>query len=55
MGLWACAFFLGQFLSPAVVGLARTLTGGGILSAFVVMGGIAIFGSLVAVAPRRIK
>jgi MFS family permease len=38
MGFWSSAFFLGQFVSPVVVGLVRGASGGGILSAFLTLG-----------------
>lgn len=48
MGFWACAFFLGQFISPAIVGLISSRAGG-ILVAFGVMGCISLAGAAVAV------
>jgi MFS family permease len=52
MGFWACAFFLGQFVSPAIVGLIRSRTGG-ILPAFSIMGGIALLAALVTLLLTR--
>ena len=37
MGFWSSAFFLGQFISPLVVGAVRNLSGS-LLNAFVVLG-----------------
>jgi len=48
MGLWAAAFFLGQFLSPLAVGAVRTFAGG-ILGTFAVMGAIALAGAGLAI------
>ena len=57
MGFWACAFFLGQFISPPIVGTVRSMVGGGILPAFVVMGsisGLAAIATLgIAITRRR--
>lgn len=47
MGFWACAFFLGQFISPAIVGLLSSHAGG-ILAAFSVMGCVALAGAAAA-------
>jgi MFS family permease len=47
MGFWACAFFLGQFISPAIVGLLSSHVGG-ILGAFSVAGGVALAGAVAA-------
>ncbi len=44
-GMWTCAFFAGQFVSPVVVGLVRHFTGG-ILPTFVAMGCIALAGAV---------
>jgi hypothetical protein len=52
MGFWACAFFLGQFISPAIVGLISSHAGG-ILPAFSTMGCIAIVGAAAAVFMAR--
>lgn len=47
MGFWACAFFLGQFISPAIVGVISVHTGG-ILVAFSAMGCISLLGAAAA-------
>lgn len=52
MGFWVCAFFLGQFISPAIVGLMRSIAGG-ILPAFSIMGGIALVGAVAALLLTR--
>lgn len=52
MGFWACAFFLGQFVSPAIVGLVRWCTGG-ILPSFGVMGAVALFASVMTLLLKR--
>jgi MFS family permease len=49
MGIWTSAFFLGQFVSPLAVGLARGASGG-ILGAFIIMGGVAVAGAVIASA-----
>jgi MFS family permease len=52
-GAWTAAFFLGQFVSPAIVSAVRTGVGG-ILSAFVVMGALGILGAvLLSIFKRR--
>lgn len=57
MGFWACAFFLGQFISPPVVGMVRSMVGGSILQAFTVMGAVAGLAALasfgIAIARRN--
>ena len=52
MGFWACAFFLGQFISPAIVGLISSRAGG-ILAAFSAMGCVALLGGALAVVMTR--
>ena len=52
MGFWACAFFLGQFISPAIVGLISSHADG-ILPAFGAMGCIALLGAAVALFMTR--
>lgn len=44
-GIWTGAFFLGQFVSPAIAGPLRAVTGG-ILGVFIAMGAIAFLGTL---------
>ena len=44
-GIWTAAFFVGQFVSPAVVGLMNAATGG-ILATFLVMGVVAAVAGL---------
>jgi MFS family permease len=51
MGWWASAFFVAQFLSPAVVNAVRGLFGG-LQPAFVVFGVIAGIGAIVTVLVR---
>jgi MFS family permease len=51
MGWWASAFFAAQFLSPAVVNLVRSLSGG-LQPAFVVFGVVAGMGAVVTVLVR---
>jgi MFS family permease len=55
-GIWTGAFFLGQFVSPAIAGPLRAITGG-ILGVFLTMGIIAFVGTLAciiaATAARR--
>jgi MFS family permease len=53
MGFWACSFFLGQFLSPALVGVIRALTGGGILAVFSTMGVVALVGAAISASLTR--
>jgi len=53
MGLWACAFFLGQFLSPAIVGGIRSAADGRILPAFAAMGITALIGAAVSLLLSR--
>jgi len=50
-GMWVCAFFAGQFVSPLVFGALRALSGG-ILPAFVGMGALGIAGAVVALIVR---
>lgn len=47
-GIWTGAFFLGQFVSPAIAGPLRAVTGD-ILGVFVTMGVIAFIGTLLCV------
>jgi MFS family permease len=55
MGFWASAFFLGQFISPAIVGVLRGQIGGDILKTFAIMGGVAGIGAVVAFAQASKK
>jgi len=50
-GMWVCAFFAGQFVSPLLFGAFRALCGG-VLPAFVVMGSLGIAGAVVALIVR---
>jgi len=47
MGVWTCAFFLGQFSSPLVVGLVRGGEGS-VQAAFATIGAVGIAGALAA-------
>jgi MFS family permease len=47
MGIWASSFFLGQFVSPILVNVARHFAGS-MRGAFVVMGAVALTGCVVA-------
>lgn len=51
-GLWTSAFFAGQFISPAVMGIAQGLLGG-ILPAFTAMGLVALAGAVLALMSSR--
>ena len=48
MGFWASSFFLGQFVSPAIVGVLRGQIGGDILKTFAIMGAVAAVGAVIA-------
>jgi MFS family permease len=50
-GMWVCAFFAGQFVSPLVFGAFAAL-GGGIPHAFIGMGVLGIAGAVVALMIR---
>lgn len=52
-GMWTCAFFAGQFVSPVVVGIVRHLTGG-ILPTFVVLGCVALAGAAVLLVAGKL-
>jgi MFS family permease len=52
MGIWVCAFFLGQFLSPVAVGALRGITGG-IQGTFMFMGALSLVSAIVALILSR--
>jgi MFS family permease len=47
MGLWSTSFFIGQFVSPLVVSLLRSLTGG-LLPAVATFGGICLVTAVIS-------
>jgi MFS family permease len=51
MGMWVAAFFVGQFVSPLVFGATRAV-GGGVLIAFLILGGVAALGATAAAVMR---
>lgn len=50
-GLWTSAFFVAQFISPAIVGALREATGS-ILAAFTLMGAVGLAGAMILLALR---
>jgi MFS family permease len=52
MGIWSACFFIGQFISPLVVGGVRGLTGG-LLPAFATFGGLCLVACLFSLLSIR--